>query len=45
MSGPFYFAWVEPTETTFGVEHQREDEKVLNILIEHDEGELPSLSS
>ena len=44
MSGPFYFAWVEPTETTFGVEHQREDEKVLNILIEHDEGDLPSLS-
>ena len=43
MSGPFYFAWVAATETTFGVEHQREDEKVLDLKIEHAEGELPSL--
>lgn len=33
----FYFAWVAPTETTFGVEHEVEDEKVVGLSITHDE--------
>jgi hypothetical protein len=37
MSGPFFFAWVAPTETTFGIEHQVEDEKVIGISLTHAE--------
>jgi hypothetical protein len=36
----FFFAWVAPTETTFGLEHQVEDEKVVGISLEHQEGQF-----
>lgn len=42
--GPFYFAWVDSTETTFGVEHHVEDEHVFSVNIEHLEGQNPTLS-
>jgi hypothetical protein len=38
----FYFAWVDSTETTFGVEHKVEDESVFSIQIIHSEGDFPS---
>ncbi|RVD13023.1 MAG: hypothetical protein EOS73_26300 [Mesorhizobium sp.] len=34
----FFFAWVAPTETTFGIEHEVEDEKVIGIALTHAEG-------
>jgi hypothetical protein len=37
---PFYFAWVDPTETTFGIAHHREDEKVVEMHVEHAEGDF-----
>lgn len=40
----FHFAWVDASETVFGPEHLVEDEKVLSIAIEHNEGDFPSLS-
>lgn len=40
----FYFAWVDPDETTFETEHEREDEKVLSLAITQAEGEFASLS-
>ena len=39
----FYFAWVDDTETTFGPEHVREDEKVFSFRIQHTEGEVPAM--
>ncbi|WP_189341968.1 hypothetical protein, partial [Mesorhizobium sp. M2A.F.Ca.ET.067.02.1.1] len=36
----FFFAWVASTETTFGIEHQVEDEKVVGISLTHAEGNL-----
>jgi len=44
MAGPFYFAWVASSETTFGPEHWREDEDVFSFEIEHAEGEAATLS-
>ena len=43
MPGPFFFAWVEPEETTFGVEHHRYDEQVVSFTREHSEGEAATL--
>lgn len=43
-SGFFGFAWVNATETTFGVEHARLDENVINWRMEHQEGEFASLT-
>ena len=40
----FHFAWVDASEAVFGPEHLVEDEKVLSIAIEHNEGDFPSLS-
>lgn len=40
----FHFAWVAPTETTFAVAHQREDEEVFAFRMEHTEGDFPMLS-
>jgi hypothetical protein len=37
---PFYFAWVDPTETAFGIAHHREDEKVVEMHVEHAEGDF-----
>lgn len=36
----FFFAWVAPTETTFGIEHMVEDEKVVGISLTHQEGQF-----
>ena len=44
MPGPFYFAWVDPTETTFGVEHHVEDESVFSVTIEQTEGNTATLA-
>ena len=43
-AGPFFFAWVDPSETVFGPQHERYDETVLSIDIEHREGDIPSLT-
>lgn len=40
----FYFAWVDPSETTFGVEHHREDEKIYVFKLDHTEGNFAALS-
>lgn len=40
----FYFAWVPDGGTTFGVEHQVEDEQIFAFTIEHQEGDFASLS-
>ena len=42
MAGPFFLAWVEPTETTFGVEHHRSDVDVFALTVEQQEGEFPA---
>ncbi|PSJ55758.1 hypothetical protein [Pseudaminobacter soli (ex Li et al. 2025)] len=40
----FHVAWVDPSETTFGPEHVREDEDVLAFEITHAEGDFASLA-
>ena len=35
-----YFAWVEASETTFGPEHEVEDESVFRLRIAQDEGDF-----
>lgn len=45
MPSPFRFAWVDVSETTFGPQHLREDEKVVRFTIEHSEGDFPSLTA
>lgn len=40
----FYFAWASPAETTFGPEHQVEDEEVFAFELTHAEGDFPALS-
>lgn len=44
MAGPFYFAWVAASETTFGPEHVREDEQIFAMDLGHNEGEVATLS-
>jgi hypothetical protein len=44
MAGPFYFAWTGPNETTFDSSHIREDELIFSVVIDHAEGEFPSLT-
>ena len=44
MPAPFCFAWVNANETTFGPEHQVEDEEIDAFSLEHDEGEIPKLT-
>lgn len=44
MAGPFYFAWVSPSETTFDpAVHPREDEDVFGFTVEHSEGDFAGL--
>ncbi len=43
MSFPFYFAWVDPNETTFGPEHEVVDEDIISFDLKHDEGQYPTL--
>lgn len=45
VSGPFYFAWVDPGETTFDVNvHTREDEKFFTFTVEQQEGDFATLT-
>ena len=47
MSGQnlrFFFAWVLPTETTFGPQHLRWDTFILKATVEHDEGQIPMMT-
>jgi hypothetical protein len=39
----FFFAWVDETETTFGLEHQVVDEDIVSISLTHKEGAFASL--
>jgi hypothetical protein len=41
---PVTFAWVQPTETTFGSQHIRMDEDVLDFEMTHSEGNFPELN-
>jgi hypothetical protein len=44
MAGPFYFAWVAASETTFDPNvHNREDEDVFGFTVEHSEGDFAGL--
>lgn len=43
MPRPFCFAWVDQTATTFGVEHQVEDEKIFSFNLSHAEAGKPTL--
>lgn len=43
MAGPFYFAWVDSTETTFNESHHVEHEQVLAFTLSHKEGDFPLL--
>jgi hypothetical protein len=40
----FYFAWLDAGDTTFGVEHQVEDEQIYSFKMEHQEGDFCSLT-
>lgn len=45
VSGPFYFAWIFPNETTFDpLVHTREDEKIFSFLVEQEEGDFATLT-
>lgn len=41
---PFFFAWVDQEEITFGPEHQVEDEKVIDFALSHTEGNFAALA-
>jgi hypothetical protein len=44
MAGPFYFAWVAASETSFDPNvHNREDEDVFGFTVEHSEGDFAGL--
>lgn len=40
----FYFAWVDPSETSFGSQHLRSDEFIFTFSIDHAEGDPATLS-
>ena len=42
--GQFFFAWVDSEETTFGVEHHREDMQVIQFSLQHNENDFPTLT-
>lgn len=44
LEGPFYFAWVNPEERTFGAEHMRVDEDIFDFSIDHTEGDFATLT-
>ena len=43
VAGPFYFAWVEPSETSFNSSHYRMDEYIFSAKRTLAEGEKPLL--
>jgi hypothetical protein len=42
--GPIFFAWVDPTETTFGPQHHRLDEDAFQFQVRHAENDFAGLS-
>lgn len=40
----FYFAWVDPSETTFGPEHHVTDERIYTFTMDHTEGNCAQLT-
>ena len=42
MTSRFYFAWVNPGDTTFTQAHAREDERIYSLEVSHNEGDFPS---
>jgi hypothetical protein len=42
--GAFFFAWVDPEEFTFGVEHHREDMQIIQFSLQHRENDFATLS-
>ena len=42
--GPYYFAWVDSTETSFGPQHYRVDEAIFSATKDHGEGNIPTLT-
>lgn len=44
MPGPYYFAWVAEGEAFDPDVHNRFDERVLSIEIDHSEGDIPNLT-
>ena len=42
-AGPFFFAWADPTETTFGPQHQRVDTPILRFRREWKESQCAIL--
>jgi hypothetical protein len=45
VAGPFYFAWVDPSETTFDpLIHAREDERIFGFTVEQSEGDFATLT-
>jgi len=43
MTARFTFAWVDAHETTFGPEHDREDDKIFGFRVDHSEGNFAAL--
>ena len=43
-AGPVFFAWVDPTETTFGPGLQRFDEVILSFDVTQAEGDIPQMT-
>jgi len=43
VAGPFFFAWADAGELSFGPAHVRDDEEILSFTILHHEGDFPSL--
>lgn len=41
--GPFFIAWVDSSETTFGQEHVRVDEDIRSLKVTHSEGDFAQL--
>src|ERR1700747_3629527 len=40
---PFFFAWVNETDTGFGSAFERVDEEIFALEIKHEEGQVPTL--
>src|ERR1700739_3888873 len=40
---PFFFAWVDETDTAFGAAFERVDEDIFSLEIKGEEGQVPTL--
>ena len=40
---PFYFAWADATDTTFGSQFEVVDEDIFSFVVHHEEGQIPDL--